>query len=54
LIQEARQQRALLASLLSRLDLPEAADGGENPWDGLSASQRARKAARARYDRKKQ
>lgn len=49
-ISEARQQRALLASLLKRLDIPEdpAEDGA---WDGLSASQRARKAAGARWRR---
>jgi hypothetical protein len=50
-IQECRQQRALLASLLARLDLPEPGEDGDNPWDNLTASQRARKAARARYDK---
>lgn len=46
-IVEIRLQRQLLASLLSRLRFED--DAGS--WDGLSASQRARKAARARYDR---
>jgi hypothetical protein len=45
-VQEVRLQRQLLASLLSRLDLPEEGDEiGTSEWDGLSASQRARKAA---------
>lgn len=49
-ISEARQQRALLASLLKRLEIPEEpTEGGE--WDGLSASQRARKAAGKRWGR---
>jgi hypothetical protein len=49
LVPELRQQRALLAQLLSRLDIPEDRDGGE--WDNLTASQRARKAAGHRYGR---
>lgn len=49
-ITEVRLQRELLARLLSRLDLPEEGEDG-NVWDGLSSSQRARKAARARWDR---
>src|SRR5919201_6739739 len=51
-IQEARLQRQLLASLLSRLDLPEADGLGGSEWDGLTAKQRARRAARARWDRR--
>lgn len=47
LVSEVRFQRAALAQLLGRLRLPDAAaDGG---WDGLTASQRARKAARSRW-----
>jgi hypothetical protein len=49
-ISEARQQRALLASLLKRLDIPEEPEA-DGSWDGLSASQRARKAAGARWGR---
>lgn len=60
-IQELRQQRQLLASLLRQLGLPDhegkvegKAGSGESPepkgeWDGLSASQRARKAAGKRW-----
>lgn len=50
-IPEVRQQRQLLATLITRLDIPEAPGiGGE--WDGLSASSRARKAAAARWSGK--
>ena len=45
-IAEARLQRHLLATLLARLDVPE---GEETEWDGLSTSERGRKAARARW-----
>jgi len=48
LVTELRQQRTLLASLMTKLDLPEV-DSSENPWDHLTASQRARKAAHARW-----
>lgn len=48
-IPELRQQRQLLASLLGRLDLPEDRSGIGSEWDGLTSSQRARKAARARW-----
>lgn len=51
-IPELRQQRQLLASLLARLDIPEAEEGAPGEWDNLDASQRARKAARARWSRK--
>lgn len=51
-IPELRQQRQVMASLLGRLDIPEGGDGLGTEWDGLSASQRARRAARARWDRK--
>jgi hypothetical protein len=47
LVPELRHQRALLATLLGRLDLPEV--DGPGAWDNLTASQRARKAARARW-----
>lgn len=49
-IPELRLQRQLLATLLARLDMPEEA-GEAGEWDGLTASQRARRAARARWDR---
>jgi len=46
---ELRSERNLVAKLLAQLGLPDdAADG--SAWDGLSSSQRARKAARARWD----
>jgi hypothetical protein len=44
---ELRAERQLLAKLLAQLELP---DGDGGAWDGLSASQRARKAARSRWD----
>lgn len=46
---ELRSQRLLLAKLLAQLDVPGLEDDGAE-WDGLSASARARKAARARWD----
>jgi len=46
---ELRETRLQLSQLLGRLDLPE--DGASGGWDNLSASQRARKASRARWDR---
>jgi len=46
---ELRSQRLLLAKLLSQLDVP-AEEGDGSKWDGLSASSRARKASRARWD----
>lgn len=52
---ELRLHRVLLASLLGRLNLPEADTGDDqdrNPWDNLTASERARKAARAKWDRR--
>jgi hypothetical protein len=48
-LQELRQQRQLFASLLRQLGIPDADDDGN--WDGLSASQRARKAAGKRWNR---
>lgn len=48
-LQELRQQRQLLASLLRQLGIPDSDDDGD--WDGLSASQRARKAAGKRWGR---
>lgn len=56
-LQELRQQRQLLATLLKQLSLPYPADedgepenGTGNPnWDGLTAEQRARKAAGKRW-----
>ncbi len=45
---ELRLQRSLLAQLLSRIRLPEA-QAEVSEWDNLSASERARKAARARW-----
>ncbi len=48
-IAELRLQRQLLAALLGRLDVPEAVDGIGSEWDSMTSSQRARKAARARW-----
>jgi hypothetical protein len=50
-IPELRLQRQLLATLLARLDVPEGgvAAGAAGEWEGLSNSQRARKAALARW-----
>lgn len=45
---ELRSQRLLLARLLAQLDVPQVDPFGR-PWDGLTASQRARKAAGARW-----
>ena len=42
---ELRLQRAAFASLLGRLAIPDTAAG----WDNLTASQRARRAANARW-----
>jgi hypothetical protein len=47
LIRELRSQRGQLAGLLARLDLPEA--NADNEWEGLTLSQRGRKAVRARW-----
>lgn len=48
---ELRSERLLLAKLLLQLSIPQEAEGeGANKWDFLSASQRGRKAARARWD----
>ena len=50
LVTELRLQEGLLATLLGRLSFPdEGAEDGANDWDGLTASQRARKAALARW-----
>lgn len=49
-IPELRLQRQLLATLLARIDVPES-EGIGGAWDGLSAAQRARQAARARWDK---
>ncbi len=46
---ELRSQRLLLAKLLAQLGLPDL-EGSANEWDGLTASARARKAVRARWD----
>jgi hypothetical protein len=45
-LQELRQQRALLASLLRQVGIPYPDEDG---WDGLSPSQRGRKAAAKRW-----
>ena len=45
---EVRSHREALRRLLGSLDVPEA-EGLGSEWDGLSASTRARKAARARW-----
>lgn len=46
-LQELRQQRQLLASLLRQLGIPDLDD---DSWDGLTASERARKAALKRHN----
>jgi hypothetical protein len=47
---ELRLQRQLLATLLARLDMPEQDAGtGAAEWENLGNSQRARKAALARW-----
>jgi hypothetical protein len=48
-IQELRQQRQLLAGLLRQLAFTDPEDDAS--WDGLTASQRARKAAGKRWGR---
>lgn len=45
---ELRQQRALLAVLLRQLHLPDGVEAADD-WARLSPTQRARKAARARW-----
>jgi hypothetical protein len=45
-ITEVRLQRQLLSGLLARLDVPELGGVG---WDSLTSSERARKAAVARW-----
>ncbi|WP_051036175.1 hypothetical protein [Saccharomonospora glauca] len=52
LVAELRQQRALLSSLLKRLGLPEEAAEDDDEVS-LARSERARKAARARWDKRK-
>ncbi len=47
-LQELRQQRQLLATLLRQLDIPDPDD--DDSWDGLTASARARKAALKRHN----
>lgn len=46
LVQEVRQHRQTVRALLGALRLP---DGEPDSWDGLSSSDRARKAALARW-----
>lgn len=46
---ELRSERLLLTKLVSMLNLP--GDAAGTVWDGLSASQRASRAARVRWDR---
>jgi len=52
LVAELRQQRALLSSLLKRLGLPEE-DAEDDDELALARTERARKAARARWDKRK-
>ena len=47
---ELRAEVLLAARLLQQLGLPVAEGDGGGAWDGLSASARARKASRARWD----
>lgn len=53
LVAEMRQQRALLAQLLKALGLPETAEEDDADIVPLDRSERARKAARARWDKRK-
>jgi hypothetical protein len=46
---ELRSERLLLAKLLSQLDVPMPSEGA-GEWDNLTASARARKAVRVRWD----
>ncbi len=48
---DLRAERQLLSRLLAQIELPADDDNG-GQWDGLSASQRARKAARAKWDKR--
>jgi hypothetical protein len=51
LLNEWRDTCELRARLLARIDVPESADGAwSSSPDHLTSSQRARKAARARWD----
>ena len=52
LLAELRSERLLLSRLLAQLDVPEEGEGAGTDWNTLSSSQRARKAARARWDRR--
>ena len=49
LLAELRAERQLLSRLLGQLAIPEPEAGD---WDGLTASQRSRRAARIRWDRR--
>jgi hypothetical protein len=49
-LQELRQQRQLLATLLRQMGIPDP-DGDGSDWDRLNSSQRARKAAGKRWKR---
>jgi len=49
LASELRAEVLLASKLLAQLGLPQS-DGDGSEWDGLSASARARKASRARWD----
>ena len=50
---EARLQRGLLSALLGRLSIPDPAstEGVAGEWDTMTASERARRAAGARWGR---
>lgn len=50
-ITELRLHRAELARLLKQLAIPDAPEEGDEDWDGLTASERARKAAGKRWRR---
>ncbi len=50
LLAELRSERTLLSRLLSQLAIPHA--DNEHTWDGLTASERSRRAARIRWDRR--
>jgi hypothetical protein len=49
LLAELRSERLLLSRLLAQLAIPGLEDDDPDEWDGLTASERARKAARARW-----
>jgi hypothetical protein len=47
---ELRMQHSLLGQLLARVNMPDESSDGASEWDGLTASQRARKASLIRHN----